>query len=397
MVRTTLPSWVAHTPHNLGSPGHGKLKADQWRTACLINLVITLCRLWGSNNASEKDALLLCNYLSLVTAVCWATTRSTSDQHAEIIEKHLAYYTRSTLHIFGPWALVYNNHASFHVPECLRAFGPTHGWWAFPFKRYNGILQSFKTNTRIGEMEHTLLKAFCRGSNLRSLLGTNTLDSLRGLCELFLQFFSIPIPCLDVTRGSDVPNITQNIDRLPMLSDQTYERLLDCLNKGVVPGHHYVSYREDSQPNTWVVQPYVQEKDLVKIQQMTFTCSAKHLRNSHVLFCFVGESLQHAREIQRIFVHQRCGPSGDLITEFFYVVQQFRELPDELAVHDPYRQFPLLFMWLCHNEFTEEEQVIQSHHIISHFAGCPYESKELPGNFLVVLSLSRVCLAVLFE
>lgn len=98
----TLPSWVARAPRNLGSPGHGKLKADQWRTACLINLVIMLCRLWGSNDAGERDVALLRNYLSLMTAVHWATTCSTSDQHAEIIEKYLVYYIHSTLQIFGP-------------------------------------------------------------------------------------------------------------------------------------------------------------------------------------------------------------------------------------------------------------------------------------------------------
>ena len=150
MAKTTLPSWIARAPHNLGSPSHGKLKADQWRTACLVNLLITLCRLWGHRNATEKDAALLLNYLSLVTAVRWATTRTTSDYHAEVVEKYLVYYIRSTLQIFGPRALVYNNHASLHVPECLHAFGPAHGWWAFPFERYNGILQRFNTNSRIG-------------------------------------------------------------------------------------------------------------------------------------------------------------------------------------------------------------------------------------------------------
>lgn len=323
MARTTLPSWVARAPHNLGSPGHGKLKADQWRTACLINLVITLGRLWGSNGASERDMALLRNYVSLVIAVRWATTRSTSEQHAEIVEKHLVYYTRSTLQIFGPRALVYNNHASLHVPECLRAFGPTHGWWAFPFERYNGILQCFKTNTRIGEMEHTMLKAFCQGSNLRALLGNDSSGPLRNFREIFSQFFSVPVPSLDITHGNDAPDITESADRLPMLSDKMYECLLNCLNEGVTPGHRYVSYREDPRPNTWVVQPYVQERALVKSRGVTFACSTKHLGNSRILFSLAGESFQRAGEIRRIFIHQRHGPSSDVITEFFYAVQQF--------------------------------------------------------------------------
>jgi len=141
IAKTTLPSWVARLPQNLGSRNHGKLKADQWRTACLVNLVITFCRVWGCSDASEKDQALLRNYLSLVSAVRWATTRSTSLCHMEIIEQHMAYYIHTTLELFGPRALVFNNHASFHILECLRAFGPAHGWRTFPFERFNGILQ----------------------------------------------------------------------------------------------------------------------------------------------------------------------------------------------------------------------------------------------------------------
>lgn len=186
-------------------------------------------------------------------------------------------------------------------------------------------------------MEHTLLKAFCWGSNLRAFLGKNdTSDSLQGLQGIFSQFFSVPIPSLDVTHRNDVPNITDNTDKLPILSDEMYERLLNCLNEDVVTGHRYMSYREHSQPSMWVVQPYVQEKESVKIQGVNFTRSVKHLGNSHILFRFAAEPFQRAGEIQRIFVHQRQGPQGNCVTEFFYIVRQFRELPNELTIHDPY-------------------------------------------------------------
>ncbi|KAI0323576.1 hypothetical protein GY45DRAFT_1341349 [Cubamyces sp. BRFM 1775] len=38
---TTRPSWLLKPPCNLGSASHGKLKADHWRTACTVNMVIT--------------------------------------------------------------------------------------------------------------------------------------------------------------------------------------------------------------------------------------------------------------------------------------------------------------------------------------------------------------------
>ena len=250
-------------------------------------------------------------------------------------------------------------------------------------------------------MELTLLKAFCWGSNLRALLGkTDAPVSLKDFQEIFAQFLGPTLPSLqgDIeglnTNGDDVTNIIDS-DRLETLSDGTYQRLLTCLNEGVVPGR-YMSYRDEPRPGICVIQPCIQEMNSIKVQGITFSPSSKHIGNSRILFCLAGDSFQFAGEIQRIFLHQRHGsaPQQSVITETFYVVRTFRELNDQQAVHDPYRHFPLLFMHLCCNEL-EEERIIRSHQVIGHFAGCPYESEELQGDFLVVLSLSKVRLPVL--
>ena len=245
------------------------------------------------------------------------------------------------------------------------------------------------------------MKAFCRGSNLRALLGkADAPDFLKDFQEIFAQFFAPTLPSLqgDIEALNDVTNITDSLNRLETLSDDTYERLLTCLNEGVVPGH-YVSCRNEPRPGTCVIQPCAQEIYSTKVQGMTFSPSSKHIGNSRILFCLAGDSFQLAGEIQRIFVHQRHGsvPSNNLVTKTFYVVRAFRELNHQQAVHDPYRQFPLLFVRLCCNELEMEERIIRSDQIISHFAGCPYESKELQGNFLVVLSLSKVRPLVLWK
>jgi hypothetical protein len=59
MAKTTIPSWLKHAPANFGSTSHGKIKADQWCTVCLVNLVITLGWLWGTSSAGEKDNSIL--------------------------------------------------------------------------------------------------------------------------------------------------------------------------------------------------------------------------------------------------------------------------------------------------------------------------------------------------
>ena len=53
-----------------------------------------------------------------------------------------------------------HHHLSLHLPECLRDFGPVHSWWAYPFERFNGIIQRTKSNKRVGSspLHHCLLQ-----------------------------------------------------------------------------------------------------------------------------------------------------------------------------------------------------------------------------------------------
>ncbi|TBU36142.1 hypothetical protein BD309DRAFT_846198, partial [Dichomitus squalens] len=46
IVNATLPSWIERPPSNFGSAGHGKLKADEWRTVCTIHMMLALVCLW---------------------------------------------------------------------------------------------------------------------------------------------------------------------------------------------------------------------------------------------------------------------------------------------------------------------------------------------------------------
>ena len=147
--KTTLPSWMERPPQNFGSSSHGKLKADQWRTACTVNLTITLVRLWGVAGATERDRLLLDNFVHLVTAVDLATRRSMSAERAEAFDRHMLLYLQGLRDIFSH-KLVPNHHLSLHLVNCLLLFGPVHGWWAYPFERFNGLLGSLNINNLPG-------------------------------------------------------------------------------------------------------------------------------------------------------------------------------------------------------------------------------------------------------
>ncbi|KAI6006263.1 hypothetical protein F5J12DRAFT_905738 [Pisolithus orientalis] len=143
MNQTMLPSWMAQAPCNLGSPNQGYVKADQWQTACEVNLVIMFVWLWGRLGSKQAHRAYLANFLALVMAVHWATKQSTS-------ELHMKLYLHSLVRLFPLSVLKPNHHLSLHLVECMRLFGPTHGWWAFPFEPYNGILGSANTNGKEG-------------------------------------------------------------------------------------------------------------------------------------------------------------------------------------------------------------------------------------------------------
>lgn len=158
MEATTKPSWLASPPKNLGSASHGKLSADQWRTACSVNLVITLIRLWGVGDASPQQMERLKNFLHLIAAVRWATMRVMSPGQIKVVEQELQSYLHSLVQLFSSDALRPNHHLSLHLAECLRRFGPVHGWWAFPFERYNGILRRENINHKFGEENRVIAK-----------------------------------------------------------------------------------------------------------------------------------------------------------------------------------------------------------------------------------------------
>ncbi|EJD37860.1 hypothetical protein AURDEDRAFT_72787 [Auricularia subglabra TFB-10046 SS5] len=138
----STPSWLGRVSKNFGSPGHGTLKADEWRTAATVQLPMALTRLWaGTERQDDLDW-----FLDLVTAVQLATKRTMSVNRAEEFKKHMLKYLRGLSE--RGFRLLPNHHAAMHFGDFLPSFGPLRGWWAFPIERQIGLLQKIKTNNR---------------------------------------------------------------------------------------------------------------------------------------------------------------------------------------------------------------------------------------------------------
>lgn len=144
--RMELPSSVGRVPIGVGKAARGKLKADEWRTFCNVNLVHTLGRKWGSLPDTARRRQLLDNYMDLVTATKLSTRRVLTVPIVEECGRHIERYLGGLRTLFPLQRITPNQHLAAHLPQLLFNFGPSHAWRCFPFERYNQILQRINTN-----------------------------------------------------------------------------------------------------------------------------------------------------------------------------------------------------------------------------------------------------------
>lgn len=149
--KMVLPSWISPVQTMVGSAKAGKLTADQWRTFCTINLVVTLIRLWGNFPEDSRFRQMLVNFMDLVLATNLAHMRSMTPERIEEFHQTMLRYLAGVLELYPHVELVPKHHLSLHLHAFLRRFGPVHSWRTFAFERLNLRFQNILTNGRIGE------------------------------------------------------------------------------------------------------------------------------------------------------------------------------------------------------------------------------------------------------
>ncbi|KAI0310152.1 hypothetical protein OF83DRAFT_1071007 [Amylostereum chailletii] len=151
-AQAILPSWMTRGPPRIGAPGQGRVGADEWRTVGLILLPVVLIRTWGTLPSDTIEYKLLANFMALVIAIEHASRNTMSENIRLVVQEHYHFYCKTLVELYGEGVLTPNHHFTFHLVEFLKLFGPIRGWWAFPFERYNGIIQRFNTNGHFGEL-----------------------------------------------------------------------------------------------------------------------------------------------------------------------------------------------------------------------------------------------------
>ncbi|KAJ2980679.1 hypothetical protein NUW54_g10971 [Trametes sanguinea] len=400
IVATQVPSWIQKAPRNFGDASHGKLKADAWRTVCTINLVITLVRLWGGATATEDQKRALDNFMHLVAAVDLATRHSMSTERANAFDAHMLEYARGLRFFYGQ-VLVANHHLALHLRECLLLFGPTFAWWAFPFERYNGLLQRLNTNHRLADFPQTFMRYFYVGAQLRWIMATEQWPDAPEYHDMITSFQSAFQDAAQATRTIDLASFIPGLEthssagpngREEVLGEALYQQLLLMVNSrcgGTVFASRY-DRGDSNKPilsSTATFLPYA-----TRSGTSIGTCDDSP-RNSFVLFrggrsARVGDVA--AGRVSRIFQHTRIEGTFTVV-ETYLLVKEYKPLSKAHRALDPYRKFPDVPTWLCYNDVSGdgEEYIVRMDDIVSHFASYIYTPEDIGKECIVVRSLDR--------
>ncbi|CDO76809.1 hypothetical protein BN946_scf185033.g6 [Trametes cinnabarina] len=392
IAKSFFPSWMERPPHNFGSATHGKLKADQWRTVCTVTLFITLTRLWGDASADSKEGVLLRNFVHLVTATDLATRRSMDPERAQAYDYHMREYLQGLLDIFAH-QLVPNHHLALHLTACLLLFGPVHGWWGYPFERYNGILGGLNVNNIAESIPLTFMNGFYSGAGLRELISTFNwpdYNEYRDMMDAYRHAFQ------DTSRGTrvsdtsslghgqataDAITATYDSNELVKLDLPLYAALLRWTPPEFAS---FYASAEDSRPR---IAPYVQHIPSVNHLGLTFATCQHGRRNSFVIFNHPDTAIQTAGQVVDILLHSRIEGNAQVVAAFV-VVNMFAELSAAHAAIDPYRNFTALNTRLYYNRF-QSMVLIRLEDVVAHFAALTYTPSRIGVECIVARSLDR--------
>ncbi|TFY53450.1 hypothetical protein EVJ58_g9445 [Rhodofomes roseus] len=360
---------------------HGKLKADHWRTVCTINMVITLTRLWGSVNASAAEHHLLANFTHLVIAVDLASRRSMDASRARLFDFHMLEYLR-TLRTLFEHDFVPNHHLSLHLSSCLLLFGPVHGWWAYPFERFNGIIQRLNTSNQIDKIPLTYMRVFHAAAGLRWQIASADWPDDGYIREVLHAFENV---YQDAARGTRVVDVLGAIPSFGASVSYTvvYSKLADSkLDRSVydavvnIISHvgqmtDFISFYSAPRDARIRLSPIARFTPKLEVSGVTYGTHTGNIRNSFVCFrdATSGDpSLLRAGQISAIFLHSRTEKDASRVIQPFFIINHTE---------------------LWYNRFLPQSTIIRSSDILAHFASFVYVPEGIGETCVVVRCLDR--------
>ncbi len=148
--RMELPTGITPAPANIGVAKAGKLTADQWRSACTINLVVTLITTMGHEGSRESLLSYAFEFYGSGNRHKIAHKRSQTPQTRNQYTFYMRRYLSRMLTLYPSVTFTPNQHLSLHFEEHLERFGPTHASRCFVFEQRKSCLQKFPKNMKHG-------------------------------------------------------------------------------------------------------------------------------------------------------------------------------------------------------------------------------------------------------
>jgi hypothetical protein len=383
IVATIRPAWQADLPKKFGCGEHGKLKADQWRTALEFDIPVSLVRILTKRTSSGNIARdmrarrIVEHTVDLAIAMAWGLSRRTSPHHAERYNFYMTRYIAGIQELYPSYDLKPKHHYALHIPSILLRFGPLHGVWAYSLERLIGRLQKLNSNYKngdalilcltnvfakrfyLGEMEVTTMMTSCRRSNLVAFLSSGECPPLLKEAWAGMQkYLDLHDLDSDTTAKQNQPSCGSKDARYGDLTADIYHAFTKLI----------LGYHDDSTSRRPHISREVAFHDQFHQDGVLFTDFRTNLNHSVIYFRREGDSQLVPAQIRCIFKHDRRDVNGDLIQEIFLAVHAY--LPED---NTPFASFPDFRAAIFHREPAPQVQVIRSKQVHCHANQRPWD------------------------
>ncbi|KAG9084185.1 hypothetical protein FRC06_004183 [Ceratobasidium sp. 370] len=152
MEQTILPSWLKHPPIGLATVSHGKLQAEEYKSLVFVSFTLTLIRLWGQDNTIPHGPLRerLDNFLHLMLTIRILSFQSLTELDVVAFEQHYSTYLQGLKRLYPSSTFVPVQHYGLHIPQFLRALGPSTRYSESTCEQFVGMFQNISTNFKFG-------------------------------------------------------------------------------------------------------------------------------------------------------------------------------------------------------------------------------------------------------
>ena len=156
---------------------------------------------------------------------------SISLEELERANSNLLKFCKSFESLYGKESCTPNIHLHCHLKQCVQDYSPIASFWAFPFERYNGIMESFNKNWLTHE-----LQMMCKFISYQKLLRTNS------TLTVIEEYQDLVGNCFDLSSGTS-GSINQSL--LSTQQVPVYNGNVTCLpaeiNASYLPFHEILS------------------------------------------------------------------------------------------------------------------------------------------------------------